>query len=1094
MRSILAFVALFSFACNGKGTGDDSDGPIDSGAAPDTDGDGLSDADEAAWGSDPDVEDSDGDGLSDGLEVHTYGSDPIVEDTDGDGYLDGFEVYDRDFDPTVDPTRFNPLLADIPQLEFTLAEPPQIGIYATESGGTTTSIDTTSGVSSMDEISTTTGNSQSSGTEFSSTWDVRGSAGFEGLSLTGSVEGGYGETSTTSSELSWSHSQEQASAIETSYEQTVSTSQESGWELTGGYVYITVLVSNVGHVGFTVEHLQLILQDDPPPRGDFVTITTLSADTGETSFPTFDLAGGGSQLLALTNDIDLTTAKSLLTDSSGLLVVPGPHRILDAQGDSFVEVFERLEGRTATVAIDFGPDHGGAKRFRVATNVERDEAGERSGLTMDRLFGRYLPYEVETTTVEGFDPLTGASLGTYEHLGSLGGVAMAEDLSGYWVVRTDAESVAGQEVFNFSDIVLRAGDVLSLVYVDDLDLDRVGGREETLRGTDPEDADSDDDGLDDGEEVILGWRSHGADVYGDPARADGDHDGVGDADERARGLDGARADSDGDGIGDAIDWGAIADVEVGEYATCALSERGAVRCVGAAWWEPAMAIVDGAPAGEGWVEVSVGEGHACARDAAGELSCWGDIAADVVVPSGVFQALDSQGSLTCGIDEVGAVTCWSAGGGVVPVPSPTGIGFVDLSTHDRSVCALDGAGAVSCWGTTGAEPVLSDPPTSTGNRQLTGGSAHPCVLDSAGGVECWGLDSADWFSSVNFSNATAIASLEYGVCALDADGVVACAGQDTQTSISGTPTASGFGRLAAGPYHGALIDTEGNLSSWGWGPYAQTALPDLRFTDHRPQLALSSGTSCSALTEIGLSCWTRDPITDLPMGAVPTVSVNTDGVAYGCSVLSTGELSCYGDDERAGVLAVVPGGTDWWAVATTYNAACAIGLDGAMECWGRSSSDHVVEHPTTGFYTSLDIVDTAGCALTDAGAIECWGSADALTAAPGGAYTRLDVGSFGACAVSTEGEVVCWGDADLVNDRPVVPCTDVAVGYLGGACAIDSLGELRCWGGAQEPDPGDVLPPYAEISAGDEHFCVLNGAGAHLCWGSTGVEVTGAPR
>ena len=59
----------------------------------DTDGDGLSDVDEAAYGTDPLNRDYDADGILDGEEVYIYGTDPLNNDTDGDGLLDGDEVY-----------------------------------------------------------------------------------------------------------------------------------------------------------------------------------------------------------------------------------------------------------------------------------------------------------------------------------------------------------------------------------------------------------------------------------------------------------------------------------------------------------------------------------------------------------------------------------------------------------------------------------------------------------------------------------------------------------------------------------------------------------------------------------------------------------------------------------------------------------------------------------------------------------------------------------------------------------------------------------------------------------------------------------------
>ncbi len=64
----------------------------DTTAVVDTDGDGLSDSEEMAIGTDINKVDTDGDGLSDYEEVKTYHTDPLNPDTDGDGYSDGAEV------------------------------------------------------------------------------------------------------------------------------------------------------------------------------------------------------------------------------------------------------------------------------------------------------------------------------------------------------------------------------------------------------------------------------------------------------------------------------------------------------------------------------------------------------------------------------------------------------------------------------------------------------------------------------------------------------------------------------------------------------------------------------------------------------------------------------------------------------------------------------------------------------------------------------------------------------------------------------------------------------------------------------------------
>ena len=70
----------------------------------DSDDDGLSDGDEInTYGTDPNNPDSDSDGLSDGVEVNTYGTDPNNPDSDGDGLSDGDEVSSG-----TDPTSIEP--------------------------------------------------------------------------------------------------------------------------------------------------------------------------------------------------------------------------------------------------------------------------------------------------------------------------------------------------------------------------------------------------------------------------------------------------------------------------------------------------------------------------------------------------------------------------------------------------------------------------------------------------------------------------------------------------------------------------------------------------------------------------------------------------------------------------------------------------------------------------------------------------------------------------------------------------------------------------------------------------------------------------
>lgn len=91
----------------------------------DSDGDGLTNAQEIELGTDPKKADTDNDGLNDFDELNIYGTDPLIPDTDGDGLKDGDEIVlgldplkpdtddngvldcDEYFEQTVDQSRFD---------------------------------------------------------------------------------------------------------------------------------------------------------------------------------------------------------------------------------------------------------------------------------------------------------------------------------------------------------------------------------------------------------------------------------------------------------------------------------------------------------------------------------------------------------------------------------------------------------------------------------------------------------------------------------------------------------------------------------------------------------------------------------------------------------------------------------------------------------------------------------------------------------------------------------------------------------------------------------------------------------------------------
>ncbi len=96
----------------------DTDGNGVSDADEDLDGDGLSNIEEITYGTHPAFADTDKDNLTDGEEILEYQSDPLVEDTDGDG-LDDYDDVVLGFSPLLQDTDGNGVLDPDEKLDQT---------------------------------------------------------------------------------------------------------------------------------------------------------------------------------------------------------------------------------------------------------------------------------------------------------------------------------------------------------------------------------------------------------------------------------------------------------------------------------------------------------------------------------------------------------------------------------------------------------------------------------------------------------------------------------------------------------------------------------------------------------------------------------------------------------------------------------------------------------------------------------------------------------------------------------------------------------------------------------------------------------------
>lgn len=528
----------------------------------DTDGDGISDVDEIdVWGSSPIDVDSDDDSagdpaLFDGPEVSRHRTSPTLADTDGDGIDDYRELVEFG-------NAFDPLLANTPQMEMSLvgAINVQLDVTYVEDNTVATTIETGLEQGQQDEASVSDTSTHEVSAQVQVSYAVEATLGITPstkVTKSAALTAGYGySNSRTVSNASVTSSTE-------SYSEAVQESRTEGKTLSGGRIEVAIALRNVGDITFTLSDIEVsVLMDDPAGGGTWRPIASLTRRDGAVEeFGLGPDATAGPLIMAGELDADealdaLANPRSLRFEIANVaLNYQNPDESALRALLDFEYLRQETNAKTAFVQVDFG--NGTVLRHRVATNVDR-AGGRIIGVPLSRALETMgislvtAPTTLDGVTfeklVEAIDPETGEV------------ITDDADRNYMWILAGDVSDAGFGATSSIDDIRLLGGDSMYVLYVRDQDRDRLFAREEYVAGTLDTDPDSDDDGLEDGEEVKDGWRVFRRDgelvppvtpydedtrVFSDPTRADGDGDGLNDPDERAAGTDPNSADTDGD--------------------------------------------------------------------------------------------------------------------------------------------------------------------------------------------------------------------------------------------------------------------------------------------------------------------------------------------------------------------------------------------------------------------------------------------------------------------------------------------------------------------------------------------------------------------
>lgn len=409
--------------------------------------------------------------------------------------------------------------------------------------------------------------------------------------------------------------------------------------------------------------------------------------------------------------------------------------------------------------------------------------------------------------------------------------------------------------------------------------------------------------------------------------------------------------------------------------------------------------------------------------------------------------------------ELGGVTCFE--------------GLACVLTVCEQPSAADAGAKPAGEADTGAAPGVhpAGPPT------LAVGGDHSCVV-RGGKVECWGS---------NYAGELGIGGSSTGPQSCT-DVNVGCSTAPVAVTGLSAPVVS---VAAAGAETCALL-AGGTVACWG--------VNDLG------QLGDGSTSGPEQCFDIG-SCSTTPGVVSGVSGAT---AVATNG-SEACAVLSSGAVECWGSNAFgelgnttvatasgnpvSSVPIMVAGLTRATAVAAATNYACALLLDGTIQCWGSNASGQLGNGSTTDSTTPVPVSDVTGAAAI----------------AAGGAH---------ACALMADGTVVCWGangsgELGLSSGPQTCPNSDpcattpVKVPDLSGVtaiaagesdtCALLSDGTVRCWGLNDDGELGDGttmdsstpvvvsgLRGASAIAMAEASACALVSSGDVVCWGDNG--------
>lgn len=428
---------------------------------------------------------------------------------------------------------------------------------------------------------------------------------------------------------------------------------------------------------------------------------------------------------------------------------------------------------------------------------------------------------------------------------------------------------------------------------------------------------------------------------------------------------------------------------LGGSHACMVGSDGVVRCAGANRegqvgdglyrfvGVSALAPVAGLGAAS---TIGAGEKHTCAVTAAGTV-CWGYGGNGQLGDGGAYGYLDprpvtgvtgaaqvvARDHRTCARFADGTARCWgsnqSGESGVTPSGdgsfAPRAVqgltGAAELALGAFHSCARFSDGTARCWGdnrdgqlgdgsTTSRATTVTPVVSLSTASQLSLPQTTTCARLANRTVVCWGSNaggkhgtgSTDLFShpapgraATGLSDATAVFTSTFNVCALRAGGAVSCWGENQQGQLGtgnttssfvpvAVPALTGVTQASGGYHHFCARRDDGTVWCWGLNQTAQCG----QGSDTRNVL---SPTRVPGVTDV----------VEVAAGEFHTCARRADRSVWCWGENVAGQLGSGAFNVNTPTPAPVPGITDAVEITAGTRHTCARLSDGTVRCWGE---------------------------------------------------------------------------------------------------------------------------------------------------------------